>query len=108
MNGQSLNWQSLKPGIVAGVLCALCFSAEVSAQRSVESLSELMEKQARQQVDHEIAAAVAREEEARERATTSRRTRRKSSNVQIRRGDTSGVEQSQIGEGNLQSIRAGD
>ena len=105
-------WQTLKPGIIAVVFSSLWFAADASAQRSVESLSELMKKQARQQVEHEVAGAQAREEdargEARVRAPIRRSASRKSGNVQIRRGNTGDAEQSQIGEGNLQSIRAGD
>ena len=64
------------------------------AQRSVQSLGELMEQQIQRQVEREVLEAQAR--------------RRNKGNIQIRRGATSGVDQRQLGEGNLQSIRVGD
>ena len=74
------------------------------AQRSVQSLGELMEQQIQRQVEREVLEAQAREDAASERSMR----RRNKGNIQIRRGATSGVDQRQLGEGNLQSIRVGD
>ena len=78
------------------------------AQRSVQSLGELMEQQIQRQVEREVLEAQAREDAASERSMRGRPRRRNKGNIQIRRGDTSGVDQRQLGEGNLQSIRVGD
>lgn len=79
-----------------------------NAQRSVQTLGELMEQQVQRQVERELLEAQARQDEAEARSLNGRPRRRGKGNIQIRRGDTGGVDQRQLGEGNLQSIRVGD
>lgn len=85
----------------------------VAAQRAIESLTELKEEQAERRVDRELAAAQKQIEQAQQQANaaTSRANRakrnKKGGNIQIRRGDTSGLDQDQVGEGNSQSASVG-
>ncbi len=88
----------------------LVLSQPLHAQRSIESLSKLKEKQASELVEKlteqaEQKAAQA-EQTARARAAQTRRDKR-GGNIQIRRGNTQGLEQDQVGEGNVQSANVG-
>lgn len=88
----------------------LALGQPLHAQRSIDSLSKLKDKQASELVEKlteeaEQKAAQA-EQAARSRATHSRRDKQ-GGNIQIRRGNTQGLDQEQVGEGNFQSANVG-
>ncbi|MGH1357893.1 MAG: hypothetical protein ACRBC3_03940 [Burkholderiaceae bacterium] len=88
----------------------LTLATPVGAQRTIDSLSNLKQKQAAELVEALTEKAQQDAKEAQERAQAaareSRRGRR-SSNVQIRRGNTRELDQQQTGEGNFQSANIG-
>lgn len=90
------------------VILHLTSGAPAYGQSKVDSLRELMREQATERAERGQTAdlEVLITEEANREVSRARRTGR-SSNIQIRRGDTSGVDQEQLGEGNHQSVNVG-
>jgi len=82
--------------------------APAYAQSTVDSLRELMREQATERAERgQVADLEVLITEEAEREVSRSRRRGRSSNIQIRRGDTSGVDQEQLGEGNHQSVNVG-
>lgn len=93
--------------LIAAIL-HLTGGAPAYAQSKVDSLRELMREQPTERAERgQIANLEALITKEAEREVSRARKNGQSSNVQIRRGDTSGVDQQQLGEGNHQSINVG-
>ncbi len=94
--------------MLASISLYLTGGAPAVAQTNIDSLRELMREQATERAEQGRTGdlEVFITEEA-ERQVAEARRRGETGNVQIRRGNTSGVEQEQVGEGNYQSINVG-
>lgn len=94
--------------LLTSIVLNLTGAAPAVAQTDIDSLRELMREQSTERAERggTEGLEVFITEEA-ERQVSQARRQGKSSNIQIRRGNTSGVVQDQTGEGNYQSINVG-